>query len=104
MIDPEDGKRTCYCGSGQDVHPYAEGDRCDVHAPWARRGHPHPSQGRYCLNRCYCGRCPNYARPLEPVTANVIDFRAAASGKRRVGHAEYRQAQAQTRPRQERPA
>ena len=42
------------CGA-LDTHPYAEGPRCDPHAPWARAGQPHPSTARYCLAICYCG-------------------------------------------------
>ena len=85
------------CGA-LDTHPYAEGLRCDPHAPWARAGQPHPSSGRYCLAICYCGTCPNRrSQPLAPITPNVIDLNAIKSGKRRSSPAAYREAQAHTR-------
>jgi hypothetical protein len=36
---------------------------------------------------------------VTPITRNIIDFRAEASGKRRLkSEADYREAQARTRP------
>lgn len=93
MIDPEDGKRTCYCGSKTDVHPYAGGDRCRVHAPWALDGAPEPGQGRYCLAVCYCGTCLHRRRVLTPTADTIVDIRHKASGKRRSSPADYRDAQ-----------
>ena len=86
------------CGAG-GARPYAEGPRCDAHAPWARAGNPDPSSARYCLAVCYCGQCPaGRSVPLAPVRATVIDDRAVASGKRRERSLEeYRAAQARTR-------
>jgi hypothetical protein len=99
----------CTFGFGKcdrtDTRPYLVGNRCPDHAPWALAGQPEPDSARYCLAICYCGQCPDRSRVVAPITANVIDFRAAASGKRRVGPGEYRHAQAQIqRTRQERPA
>lgn len=60
--------KTCLCGSA-DVALYAAGYRCPQHTPAATAGHPEPGQGRYCAPyRCYCGTCPSWDRPLEPVT------------------------------------
>ena len=92
----------CPCGSA-GARPYAEGPRCPAHTPAARRGQPEPDAARYCAPaRCYCGEdaCPSsasFARPLEPITPNVADFRAIASGKRRSSLAQYRSAQAASR-------
>jgi hypothetical protein len=94
------GPKPCSFGTcgALDTHPYAEGPRCDPHAPWARAGQPHPSTARYCLAICYCGACPGRGvQPLAPITDNVIDFRHKASGKRRSSPAAYREAQANTR-------
>jgi hypothetical protein len=88
----------CPCGS-PDTRLYAEGYLCPAHTPSARAGNPEPDSARYCAPlRCYCGSdaCPSresFARPLEPVTANVADFRAVASGKRRSSLEQYRSAQ-----------
>lgn len=102
-------QQVCSFGFGKcdrtDTRPYPAGRRCPDHAPWLLAGRPDPGSGRYCLAICYCGQCPNRRTIVHPNRPNVIDFRAAASGKRRVGLTEYREAQAQTRPkRQERPA
>lgn len=87
--------KTCLCGSA-DVALYAAGYRCPQHTPAALAGRPEPGQGRYCAPyRCYCGSCPSWHRPLEPVTPTVIDARAIASGKRRSSLTTYRNAQAQ---------
>ena len=92
----------CYCGSAE-TRLYAAGYRCAAHTPAALAGHPEPDAARYCAPfRCYCGKdtCPSsgsFVRPLEPITANVADFRAVASGKRRASLAEYREAQANTK-------
>jgi hypothetical protein len=89
---------SCYCGS-LDTRLYAEGHLCPAHTPAARAGKPEPDTARYCAPaRCYCGQdaCPSsesFARPLEPITANVADFRAVASGKRRSSLEQYRSAQ-----------
>ena len=63
------------CGA-LDTHPYAEGPRCDPHAPWARAGQPHPSTARYCLAICYCGGCMHRR-------ATVTDIRTAPTSRRR---------------------
>lgn len=88
----------CQC-CGAPGRPYACGWRCAAHTPAARAGKPEPDTARYCAPlRCYCRGCPSYERPLEPVTATVVDVRAVASGKRRARSlAGYRDAQAQAR-------
>lgn len=64
---------------------------------------PEFAPGRYCLAICYCGQCVHRdRRVLAPITPNVIDFRAVASGKRRAGLGEYREAQANTQDKQQR--
>ena len=84
----------CPCGA-PDARPYAAGWRCAAHTPAALAGQPEPDTARYCAPlRCYCGNCPSYTRPLEPVTATVVDIRAVASGKRRATITDYRDAQA----------
>lgn len=86
---------TCLCGSPH-VTLYAAGYRCPQHTPAAIAGRPEPGQDRYCAPcRCYCGSCPSWDRPLEPITPTVIDNRAIASGKRRSSLTAYRDAQAQ---------
>ena len=86
------------CGAG-GARPYAEGPRCDAHAPWARAGNPDPSSARYCLAVCYCGQCATgRGVPLAPVIPTIKDARDIASGKRHPRSlAEYRDAQARTR-------
>lgn len=87
---------------GQRARPYAEGPRCDRHAPWARAGRPDPGSGRYCLAICYCkGQCRGQRpAPLAPITATVLDLDAIRTGKRRArSEQEYRAAQAQPRRR-----
>lgn len=91
------GEHPCTFGKcGQpDTRLYPEGWRCPGHSPAARAGQSEPDTGRYCLAVCYCGTCPHYRRVLTPITANVVDFRAVADGKRRPRSlAEYRDAQA----------
>ena len=86
------------CGR-TDTRPYACGPRCPEHTPARRRGRPEPDSARYCAPyRCYCGRdvCDAVIGPVEPIIGNVVDLRAVASGKRRAGLAEYRDAQANT--------
>jgi len=88
---------TCYCGSAE-TRPYACGPRCPVHTPAALAGQPEPDSRRYCAPaRCYCDSetCTATSGPLEPITKTVLDARAVASGKRRAGLGEYRDAQAQ---------
>lgn len=85
------------CDHAENVHLFACGWRCPSHTPAALAGRPEPDVARYCAPfRCYCGGCPSYDRPLEPVIATVVDMRAVASGKRRARSvAEYRDARAQ---------
>lgn len=81
-----------------DTRPYAGGWFCPDHTPARRRGHPEPDSAAYCApNRCYCDRedCIAVRGQVEPITPNIADFRAVASGKRRAGTVEYRDAQAQ---------
>ena len=103
-----EGGQQCTHGWGKcgrtDTHPYAAGPRCPDHTPAKLAGLPEPDSKRYCASyRCYCGHrdCPasgSYVRPLEPITANVIDLNAIKSGKRRSSKAAYQEAQqAQTR-------
>jgi len=93
----------CYCGTTEGTRLYACGYRCPEHTPARLAGKPEPDENRYCAPfRCYCGSrdcgaSGSYARPLEPVTANVVDLRAVASGKRRSTLTEYRDAQANTK-------
>jgi hypothetical protein len=83
-----------------DTRPYAEGWFCPAHTPASRRGHPEPDSARYCLARCYCGTCPQYAsQVLEPITTTVLDDRAVASGKRRSSPGVYREARTRTEER-----
>jgi hypothetical protein len=96
------GQQQCSHGWGKcdrtDTHPYAAGPRCPDHTPAKLAGLPEPDSKRYCLAICYCGQCPHRrARPLAPITDNVVDFRAVASGKRRSSPAAYREAQTHTR-------
>ena len=91
------GPQPCTFGFGKctrtDTHPYAAGDRCPDHTPARLAGLPEPDAKRYCLAICYCGTCPHRrARPLAPITANVIDLRAVASGKRHTTTTGYRDA------------
>ena len=85
------------CDRTDNVHPYVQGLRCPDHTPSKLAGLPEPDSARYCLAICYCGTCPHRrARPLAPITDNVVDFRAVASGKRRSSPAAYREAQTRT--------
>ena len=86
------------CGETAGVRLYACGPRCPAHTPAKLAGHPEPDTARYCAPyRCYCGGCPSYERPLEPIAATVVDIRAIASGKRRSSPTGYRDAQADSR-------
>ena len=87
------------CGATDNVHLYAEGYRCDGHAPWARAGQPHPSSARYCLAVCYCGECGTPQPPPAPIRDTVLDFDAVRSGKRRSTPEEYQAARDQPRDR-----
>jgi hypothetical protein len=96
------GQQPCTFGFGAcdrtDTRPYTDGWRCPDHTPAALAGRPEPDSKRYCLAICYCGQCPGRRRTVAPITANVVDFRAVASGKRREPSlARYREAQANTR-------
>ena len=84
------------CGR-TDTRLYACGWRCPDHTPARLAGNPEPDVARYCLTRCYCGGCPSYSRPLEPISATVVDVRAVASGRRRAPLGKYREAQAAVR-------
>lgn len=67
----------------------------DPDATWAE-----PAPGRYCLARCYCGKCDHYL-PMSQVATNTpdpytaVDRAAEASARRRVGARAYRQARAE---------
>lgn len=81
------------CGR-TDTRLYAEGWRCPEHTPAARRGDPEPDTARYCApTRCYCGQHDSADRPLDPITATIVDVRAIESGKRRSSLGAYREAQ-----------
>lgn len=86
-----------------DTRPYAEGWRCADHTPAARAGQPEPDATRYCApGRCYCNQpgCParrSYGRGLDPIRDTIIDFRAAASGRRRSSPGQLEEARKQVR-------
>lgn len=67
--------------------------------PRSWRGAPEPDSQRYCAPlRCYCGRCPSWTPDTAyAIGETVVDIRHVASGKRRSGLTEYRNAQANTR-------
>lgn len=87
------------CGATENVHPYAEGPRCDEHAPWTRAGQPHPSSARYCLAVCYCGECGTPQPPQTPIRDTVLDLDRIRSGKRRATPQAYRAARDHPRDR-----
>jgi hypothetical protein len=97
-------RQPCTYGFGlcdrTDTRPYAAGGRwrCPDHTPAKLAGQPEPDAARYCLAICYCGGCLHRgARPLAPITDNIVDFRHKASGKRRSSPAAYREARDRTR-------
>ena len=94
------------CGScgNPDARLYPCGYRCASCTPARRLGRPEPDSARYCAPlRCYCGgQCGATISPIEPITPNVADFRAVASGKRRSSLGEYRAAQAEVQAQKDR--
>ena len=100
-------QQPCTFGFGactrRDTRPYAVGGRwrCPDHTPAKLAGQLEPDTARYCLTICYCKQpecAADKRRPAAPITPNVIDFRAVASGKRREPSlAAYREAQTRTR-------
>lgn len=88
----------CYCGTGDTARLYACGWRCPAHTPARLAGQPEPGEGRYCSPfRCYCRQCASWTPDTTYHDGEtVVDLRAVASGKRRSGLTQYRNAQANT--------
>ncbi|WP_431999279.1 hypothetical protein [Streptomyces sioyaensis] len=76
------------------VRPYACGNRCSAHAPWALAGRPEPQPGPGWPSDAWSTPSPDSA-------SRVHDARAVATGKRRSSPTTYRAAQAAVGARRE---
>ena len=68
---------------------------------WGEHLRSDRAPGRYCLARCYCGKCPQYV-PIDQLATNTPESYTAIDRKmilsstgRRANLAEYRAAQRQ---------